>query len=42
MEQILKEKLGVLSVSYLERATSWMIAMGASMPNVKMGKPLKG
>jgi hypothetical protein len=47
IEQILKEELGALSVSYLKMAAkevlpSWTVAMGASMPNVKMERPLEG
>jgi hypothetical protein len=37
----------MLSARYLEMAAkevlpSWMVVMGASMPNVKMERPLKG
>jgi hypothetical protein len=46
MEQILKEELGTLSASYLERMLeemllSRMVAMGVSTPNDKMERPLE-
>jgi hypothetical protein len=46
MEQILEEELEALNVDYLERTTkevlpSWMVAMGASMPVIKMERPLE-
>jgi len=46
MEQILEEELGALSASYMERTTkevlpSWILAMGASILNVKMERPLE-
>jgi hypothetical protein len=47
MEQILKEELGMLNASYLEKVAkhvlpSWIVAVGTSMPNVKMEIPLEG
>ncbi len=42
----MEEKLGALSASYMERITkevlpSWILAMGASILNVKMERPLE-
>jgi len=47
MEQILKEELEMLNASYLEKVAkhvlpSWTVVVGASMPNVKMERPLEG
>jgi hypothetical protein len=46
MEQIIEEELGALNASYMERTTkevlpSWILAMGASILNVKMERPLE-
>jgi len=45
MEQILEEKLGALSVGYMERTTkevlpSRIIAVGTSIPDIKMERPM--
>jgi len=45
MEQILEEKLGTLSVGYMERTTkevlpSRIIAVGASIPDIKIERPM--
>jgi len=46
LEQIIEEELGALNASYMERTTkevlpSWILAMGASILNVKMERPLE-
>jgi hypothetical protein len=46
MEQILEEELEALNVSYLERIIekvlpSWTVTMGASIPIIKMERPME-